>query len=270
MEFVKYLEILKRWWFIVAALIIGAVASNLAANMLTVPLYQAYAKIEIITDWRSSTYGLRNLTNMVSAFQDPQNIGAVAQRARLSNFEGKVELKIEAQQNNTSLINIVVTSHYPEETSILANALASNAKIFFSIENDPTYVRFVKETMEALPQKMANLKLAAEKAEKAFGKAERIIIPGDSLIISSQDGWQEFLDLKNAQEEYFWLGKRQAELKDMKHEVKIIQLATVPSAPVSPKIFQNALIAAALALLAGVGIIFVIEYWKRTHVGIKV
>lgn len=268
MELAKYLDVLKRKWFFMAVLLTGAVTVSLLGSVLMAPLYESYAKIVIKNDGRVPAYGLRDQARGVSEFQNPQNIAAVARRAGLTNFAGKVKVQIEPQPDNSSLVRIAVTSRNAKETSTLANALAGEAETFFSVENDPIYLRLLKETSDAFPQTTAYLKQIAEKARKALGKTPGFIIPGDALVLS-QDGWQELLELRIVQEQYFWLGRRLNELKEMKrvppYQVKIIQFASVPAAPVSPKILQNVLMAVVVGFFTGIGVIFIVEYWEQMH-----
>lgn len=268
MELAEYLEILKRRWFIIAALITGAIASSLVASLLTKPLYQSRAKIEIKSDIRASNYVLRNPASFITEFQNPQSIIKIAQKVGLANFKGRVQLQIEAQQDYASLVGIQVTSTNAKETSLLANAIASEAGTFFNVENDPEYLRISKETSDDLSQVIANLKLAAEKARKALGKTPGTIIPGDALILS-QDGWQELLELKIAQEAFWGLEKRQEDIKGMKrfppYQASTVQFSTTPSAPIRLRVLANISFAAALGLFAGIGAAFIVEYWKQTH-----
>lgn len=267
-ELVKYLEILKRRWLIVAALIAGAIASSLLAGILMKPLYQSRAVVEIKSDIRASSYVLRNPASFVAEFQDSQTALRIAQKAGLANFKGTVQLQVEAQQGNVSLVGVQVTSQDSRETSILANAIASEAGTFFNVENDPEYLRISRETPSDFLKLLDNLRLAAEKARKALGKAPGTVIPGDAFILS-RDGWQELLDLKIAQEAFFAVGKRNDEIKGMKvippYQARTVQLATPPSTSLGPRILLNVSVAAALGLFAGIGMAFITEYWKQTH-----
>lgn len=255
-----YWLLLRRWlWLIVLlALVAGGTSYGVSSYFVT-PIYQAATRIAVqpssslsgstYSDILAGQYAATSYAQMITA----SSISEEALR-RLGYSEEAIAQELipftlsAATVRDTQLIDIKVESPDPYLAANLANTIA---QVFIEQNKARQTARFAEyreglnQEIQAVEGELAQLRTRLEQTPAADRAAlETEIARKQDLINRYTQAYQ------NVQ-----LAELQA--TDL---ISVVQPATVPDAPVRPRKMQNALLAAVVAGMLGVGFVFLREY----------
>lgn len=133
MELADYLQILRKYWISVVAMVIGAIAAAAIASMLMTPVYTAASSI-FFTVQSGGTAGELNQGSVYAASQvksyaelatTPVVLDPVISRLGLETTAGVLAQRVTATApTSTAIVNLEVTGTDAVETASISNAVA--------------------------------------------------------------------------------------------------------------------------------------------------
>jgi capsular exopolysaccharide synthesis family protein len=272
MELRKYFEIIWKWWWLVLLSVLIASASSYYASKRATPLFRSKTTLMVgrsiqnpdpnstelyTTEQLASTY-----VQMVT--REPVLKGAVESLGWDINWE---QIAPEVTANvvpQTQLIEIYATDSDPYTAKVLADTVAQQLiKISPSGANQVsqeqlTFIQAqladLQEKINSAKQEVTNLnaELDASNSAREIQDLQNQINIWDTKISNWQSTYAELL--------------KSIQGGDV-NALNIVEEGTVPTAPFSPNIRMNVLLAAAIGLVLSVSGIFTIEYLDDTIQG---
>lgn len=265
MEIRQYINIFRRWfWLVVLGMGIAGISSYLFSRAQQ-PVYQATSVLLI-------TEGSPVSTNEFSAIQSSERL-AQSYIERLSNYEvleaaianlGLTMSVKELQQaiqvsliNNSQLIALRVEHTSPE----IAAALANEIPTVFAERNMALQLERFANSKVNLEAELSDVRTELLLAENKLAEAQRV---GDASVTINQLT-DNVLRLRDTHSRLLqsYEDIRIAEAGSL-NNIFIDQHARPPVEPISPRVLSNTLLGAIVGGMLSVGIIFLIEYLDDT------
>ncbi|MHB0980918.1 MAG: tyrosine-protein kinase domain-containing protein [Thermoleophilia bacterium] len=238
-ELGDYIKVVReRKWIIVVSVLV-VVAATLIASFLSTPQYQAYCQLLYkVSNLDMALTGARvfevrdlnrELQTGVGLVRLNTVAAAVAERLGSTRTTGNLLDMITVRPDGqTNLITITATSIYPEEAAQIADSFAEEF-VKLRRESDRQVVAEARALVQEELQSLTRTEAESERGLMLADKLKQL-----EILESMQTGGYE-----------------------------IVQAATVPDSPFSPKPFRNAVLALAVGLVLGVGLAFLLEYLDR-------
>lgn len=244
--------------FIVVLVVLAAAAAFLASSFILAPTYETNAKIQLsnfeglYSEPNSAVQLLTSTGLMKTVMEDLGNeMSAAELRSYINN-----NLSV-SQINNTSIISINVKNNDPNLTVDIAEGLIdkfkNNSNKYFAerLENEREFIAELKAEVEAVNNNLeANNEILAQSRENNDNETASLII-------------QENASLQNSRKETkLLIQERESQLINF-YSLEVLDSPYLPENPVSPNKRLNVAIAAVLALMLAVFIIFFKEFMKE-------
>ena len=263
MEINQYLNLLRRWFWVV---LLGALIAGAAAyywNSSQEPVYQATAILliregTVINDRSSLQYSedlaqsyIKRLTNYEVLQQSITNVEADISPDHLGR-------QIQVQPiNNSQLIALSVELTDPE----LAAALANEIPAVFAARNMEQQLERFADSKANLETELARKQAEVNSAEMALTQAESNAAAQTEIdrltdhVLRMRDAYSRLLQS--------YEDIRIAEASSL-NNILIDEHARTPTTPISPRTMSNTILATVVGALLVAGLAFVIEYLDDT------
>lgn len=244
--------------FIGALVVLAVVSAFLVSNYILAPTYETNAKIQLsnfegLYSKTDSAIQLLTSTGLMKPVMEDlgNNMSAAELRSYINN-----NLNLN-QINNTSIISISVKNTDPNLTLKIAEGLIdkfrNNSQEYFAekLENEREFIAELKTEIEAINKNLeTNSEVLAESRENNNYETASLLI-------------QENASLQNSRKELkLLIQQRESKLLNF-YSLEVLDAPYLPENPVSPNTKLNAAIAAVLALMLGVFIVFFKEFMKE-------
>lgn len=267
MELRQYLSVIGRWWWLVVlSVLIAAISSYLASNLVT-PLYRTTTTLIVGRTTQNPDPNSNDLyvgqqlafTYMQLAMREPVLKGAIASLGMDMPWQA-----LAANVNATSssqLLEISVIDNDPERAKALADAIAHQL-ILQSPSGaqgpDQEQISFIQAQLKDLKSKIETAQNDIERYKQELDTANSARQIQDlneqiSILDTKISGWQDTYSklIVNLQG-----GEVNA--------LNVLEEASIPWEPISPNKKMNVLLASIVGLILAVAGIFVIEYLDDT------
>ena len=263
MEINQYLNLLRRWFWVV---LLGALIAGAAAyywNSSQEPVYQATAILliregTVINDRSSLQYSedlaqsyIKRLTNYEVLQQSITNVEGAISPDHLGR-------QIQVQPiNNSQLIALSVELTDPE----LAAALANEIPAVFAARNMEQQLERFADSKANLETELARKQAEVNSAEMALTQAESNAAAQTEIdrltdhVLRMRDAYSRLLQS--------YEDIRIAEASSL-NNILIDEHARTPTTPISPRTMSNTILATVVGALLVAGLAFVIEYLDDT------
>lgn len=255
----EYILLLWENKFFIGGLVILAVAAAfLFSSYFMAPTYETRAKIQLsnyegLYSNPDTAVQLLSSTGLMQKVMEAEELDLSA--ASLNSYINN-NLTV-SQINNTSIISITVKNNEPQLTMDVAagliNNFEENSNQYFEskLENDREYISGLKTELEELNSDLErNQELIQESRENGESEVASLLIQENSSLQDSR------LDLRREIEE------RETELENF-YPLEVLDAPYLPENPISPNTKLNVAIAAVLAFMLAVFIVFFREFMKE-------
>lgn len=269
MELIRYLDVLRRWfWLIVLAVALSA-GSGFIASLLAVPVYRTTTTLMIgqsinkanptANDFYAGEQLARTYVQLVTR---ESILAATIDTLGLNQDWRSLQSQISASPiTNTQLLEISVLDTSPERAKAIANELARQLILQSPTTpsaEDQASLDFIRAQ---LPELEARIQEEQEKSNQL-----------DQLIAGATSARQ----IQEAQQRQSIIQSQISQLQSTHalllaslqtngvNYISIIDPAETPRAPVSPNIVLNTLLAIAIGLSLSVGAAYLLEYLDDT------
>lgn len=255
----EYILLLWENKFFIGGLVILAVAAAfLFSSYFMAPTYETRAKIQLsnyegLYSNPDTAVQLLSSTGLMQKVMEAEELDLSA--ASLNSYINN-NLTV-SQINNTSIISITVKNNEPQLTMDVAAGLInyfeedSNQYFESKLENDREYISGLKTELEELNSDLErNQELIQESRENGESEVASLLIQENSSLQDSR------LDLRKEIEE------RESELENF-YPLEVLDAPYLPENPISPNTKLNVAIAAVLAFMLAVFIVFFREFMKE-------
>lgn len=244
--------------FIGVLVILAAAAAFLVSSFILTPTYETNAKIQLsnfegLYSEPDSAVQLLTSTGLMKTVMG--DLGTEMSAAELRSYINN-NLNVN-QISETSIISISVKNTDPDLTLEIAEGLIakfkSNSNQYFAekLENEREFIAELKAEIEAINNNLeTNQKLLAQSRENNDTETASLLI-------------QENSSLQNARKETKLLVQEKESSLLNFYSLEVLDAPYLPEKPVSPNTKLNVAIAAVLALMLGVFIIFFREFMKE-------
>lgn len=227
----------RKWVIVISVLVV--VAAALIASFLSTPKYQASSQLLYkVSNLDMALTGARvfevrdlnrELQTGVGLVRLNTVAAAVAEQLGSTRTPAELLDMIDVRPDGqTNLISITASSIYPDEAAQVADLFAEEF-VTLRREADREVVAEARRLVEEELQSLSRVESESERGVMLADKLKQL-----EILESMQTGGYE-----------------------------IVQVATVPSSPFSPKPLRNGVLALAVGLVLGVGLAFLLEYLDR-------
>jgi capsular exopolysaccharide synthesis family protein len=250
----EYLQILKRRKWIIALIVILAVAASVGYCKLQKPTYTGTAAL-LLTPQLSSTISqatnsnLANTPTTVDVPTDTQVIESASVKKNASERVRSIPPVSVSQVGTTNVVNISVDSYSPEVASKAANAYV---KAYLAVQ------QFQSVTALQDASKIVTSQIASVNAQIA--QVDNLISGASASDLATFESQLPPLETE--------LSTYNQELADYNFYAtlntgggQLITPAKVPTSPSSPKPVEDAFIAGVIGILIGLGLALLLEYF---------
>ena len=275
MELEQYVRLIRRWWWVsvVTAVILGGIVY--AYGRTLDPIYQAETKVFIGGFLENPNPGVTEIQTSNDLALTYANLLVV--RPTLDNTIDELQLNIEAGElqskvsariiPDTSILIVGVRDTSPVIAANIANELAHQL-----IANSPTRVtpdqvdrrQLIETEIDAL---LAQVAEGRETISEVEIQLEGIILNSEERLrlqtlrgdlIAQNTEWQQ--TIAN-------LSSSLSDIETQTHTLAVVEPALPSDAPVGPQVLRNAILAALVGVVLGIGIAFMWEYFDDTFRG---
>lgn len=269
MELRYYLSIVWKWlWLILLSVLIASGSSFLASRAAT-PLYRTKTTLMIGRATQnpdpnsSELYTGQQLAYTYSqlAVREPVLQGAI-ESLGLNMSWGALASQVSTNiVPNTQLLEIYVIDSDPYRAKVLADAIAQKLILqgpTGAISASGDDLTFIQEQLNELKEKISTGQDEIESLRQEMDAANSALLIQDlqnqiNVLDTKISGWQStYSQLLNSLQ------------GGNVNTLTVVEIASVPSRPISPNIRMNVLVAAAIGLVLAVGGIFLMEYLDDT------
>lgn len=255
-NFRQYFHLLRRWlWLIILAGVIAGVAGYLLSRRMA-PTYQTSTNLLVIngasnnlTDY-NALLASEQLTSTYSEMLTNESVlQEVINKLNLSVSPAALADSIKVSPvRNTQLIEITVKGNNPGQIASIANTLVDTFINHILAIQSNRYSDAQKSFTDVLNQISNNIQDTKNQLQNTNDAAEK-----DRLQAQLVQYQQIYATLLSNYD--------QTRLAEAQSSANVVQLnpARPPATPVSPKVMQNSLLAALMAMILAISIIFGIE-----------
>jgi succinoglycan biosynthesis transport protein ExoP len=265
MEILYYFRVLRKWWWlIVAATLVSTVSSYFAVSRMP-RVYQATSTVRIgqALDVPNPTYEdfsiSQQLARTYSDMVTRQPILVAAADALGLPFSPGPQDVTASIVPGTQLLEISVRDTDPERARALADEIARQLILQTpnEIEKDNARQTFVQT-------QLANLEKNIQTTEDEIVAAQAQLAGADSArAIQEYEGNISALQQKLASYQATYASLLQSVEKRTNY-ISVFEAATTPGYPISPRVMQTVLMAAAIGLILAIGGAILIEFIDDT------
>lgn len=273
-----YLRVIAKRKWIIISVFLAAVAASGVVSFLLPPVYEVTSILQIgkLHVGEKGEKPIEGINTICEALRGEIVLTETIKRLKLDIVPQELKGKIKVEPiKGTELIRITVKENDPQKAAQIANAIPGvlieehQAKLqkykdFNSekkkvlegyISEDGECLKHIKQEIEALNKKIESLGSVADEAKLRELKA-----------------YLSNLEVVEARRERIYAGLRayRREIAKVEREeafgiepTELFISARVPYSPIGPKKRLNVTVAAMLGLLGGLGLAFVVEYFKK-------
>lgn len=269
MELIKYLDVLRKWiWLIVLATVLAA-GSGLIASLLAIPVYQTTTTLivgQVIQDPNPNTGDFfageqlaRTYAQLVS--REPILDATITTLGLPQDWRSLRNQVNAASIANTQLIEIAVLDTVPVRAKAIANELARQ----LILQSPTTPSSDDQARLEFVRAQLPDLEARINDGQARVAALDQLIANASSAR-QIQDAQQRQAVIQSQISQ--WQSTHAQLLVSLQkgnlNYISIVDPAEQPDAPVSPNILVNALLAVAIGLTLSVGAAFLLEYLDDT------
>jgi non-specific protein-tyrosine kinase len=265
MELRYYFRVLKKWWWlIVAATLVSAVSSYFAVSRMP-HIYEATATVRIgqALDLPNPTYEDFSISQQLAKtyleMVSRPTIRNVAAEALGLPFTPRGEDISANLIPGTEFVEISVRDSDPERARALADEIARQLILQTpnEIEEDQARQDFVKT-------QLANLEKSIQETENEIIAAQAQLAVADSArAIQEYEGNVSALQQKLASYQATYASLLQSAERRTNY-ISVFEAATTPTHPISPRVLETVLMAAAIGFILATGGTILIEFIDDT------
>ena len=267
MELKDYINVVKRrrWW-IIASVVLLTAAALIYSYIFQTTIYSATSWVVIKEKPLESTFleqtiselsaqPERSLQTQVELLGTKEMARKVIDSLQLEMSTSELMKKVEVRAlNNTNIIEIKASDHYPEMARDLANQYALVYQEWRRAENVKEVSGARAEVWEVLQSTKDEAIELSREIESRFGNQA---IP-EELKVEQQIAYNYYVDLQRIY--------RELSISEdlMSGGLEIITDEDVPSSPVYPRPARNGVLAFFLGCILGLGFAFLVDYLDDT------
>lgn len=269
MDLIRYLDVLRKWfWLIVLATALSA-GSGFIASMLAVPVYKTSTTLmvgQVIDNPNPTSADFFTGEQLASTYvqlitREPILTAAISTLGLNQDWQSLRDQVSASQIPNTQLLQISVLDTNPERAKAIANEIARQLILqspTTSSADDQARLDFVRAQLPELESRIKNgQELVDELQQQIAGATSARQIQDaqqrQSVIQAQISQWQ----LTHSQ---LLISLQSGRL----NYLSIVDPAESPRAPVSPNVLLNTLLAVAIGLSLSVGAAYLLEYLDDT------
>jgi succinoglycan biosynthesis transport protein ExoP len=265
MELGRYLEIIKRWWWLMVISATLAAGASYIYSQQQPRIYASRATLMVGTSIRSQN---PNQAELGISRTLAEIYGELVRRTPITQAViDKLGLEMQPEElagmirtqviEDAQLLEITVLDVSPQRARVLANALANEL-----ILQSPTGARGTQETQQFIQSQLTDLQGKIEEVDTQIKDAQDKMVSMTSAadIAEAQSLLQERERLKRDYQSNY------AQLMGLVSDnsintLAIVEPASEPSRPVSPNIRMNVLVAAVAGLALAIAGIVLLEFF---------
>ncbi len=265
MELLNYIRILRKWlWLIVVAVVLAA-GSSYIASLLQTPLYRTSTTLivgQVLQDRTPDAVGIYTSQQLAQTYIQLVNrepiLEATVDSLELPFAWTDLRNSVAAVPvEGTQLIEIAVIDANPKRAQAIANEMARQLILQSPTNPDPEVqarLDFIQQELPDLQNKIANARDAISELDIQISEAtsarELQEAEQQKLVLSSQ--------ISQWQNTYAQLLASIGETNS--NYLQVVEPASEPSVPISPRTRNNVILGAAIGLLLAGAAAFLLEY----------
>lgn len=250
----EYARVLRRRRWVVVGAVVLTVGCALAWSLSRPKVYRASA--ELLLQHR----GTENLFDALKDIDDPSRLPSTEMKVIQSRpVRAKVEARLGSaprvatrQSGSADVIEIRAEDSQPARAADIANAYAE-AYIEYrrtqAVDNILAATKEIQTKVDQLQAEINALEVQARNAGNTSAAAAAVLASQSQALSSQQNVFKQTLN------------QLQVVTALNTGGAQIVDPATPPSEPFSPRPLSNAILAGAFGLLVGVGLAFLLEYF---------
>ncbi|MGD2206541.1 MAG: polysaccharide biosynthesis tyrosine autokinase [Anaerolineae bacterium] len=265
MELKQYFTVVKKWWWLIAASMLVSTASGYYAVSRTPRIFEATTTARVgqaielpnptYQDFSISHQLAQTYMNMVS--RRPVLAGA-ADALGLS-FVPRAEDISARLVPGTQFLEISARDTDPERARAIANAIAQQL-----ILQTPNEIAADQARQTFVQTQLANLEDSIQETEEEIqSEQEKLDTANSARAIQQYQDNLAALQAKLASYQATYASLLDS-VQGRANYISIFEEATTPSEPISPRVMQTVLMAAAIGLVLALGGAFLIEFLDDT------
>ncbi|MDH4137599.1 MAG: polysaccharide biosynthesis tyrosine autokinase, partial [Anaerolineae bacterium] len=269
MELREYLGIIRKWWWLIVLCTVLAAGASLMVSRSTPPTYQASTTLmvgQFIQEPDPNTQDMSTSERLAQTYAEMVRRQPILQ-ATVEALDLDMNWKALRERisvnlvRNTQLMEIQVTDTDPQWAMLTANEIARQLILQSPTQPDKereAHRQFVTAQLADLQAKISAGQAEVAELEKslatAFNAEQMQSIRGQITALQTQvNTWQaNYASLLSFLQE------------GVTNYISVVEPATAPAAPISPRTRTNVLLAAVVGVILGVGFAFLIEYLDDT------
>ena len=266
MELFKYIDVVRKWfWLIVLATALAAGSSLVASNMTT-PIYRTTTTLMVSQITQNAN---PNSVDIYTSQQLAQTyvqlitlepiLTATANALGLQDWESLRGQISAIPVQGTQLIQVSVIDSSPQRAQAIANEVAHQL-ILQSPSNsgDKEEITFIQNQLPELENKI-------EKAREQVTQLDQVIASANSArAIQDAQSQQDNLNAQISQWQNTYADLMYSLNQSNINSISVVEPASLPYFPISPNTRMNVLIAAAIGLSLSIGGVLLLEYLDDT------
>jgi succinoglycan biosynthesis transport protein ExoP len=261
----QYWQVVKKWWWLMVASTLVAALSSYISVSRQPRIYQAATTVMIGQSVRKAnpTYDDFYISEQlaqtyVSMIQRRPILQGAAETLGLSYVPWSENVSARLVPG-TQLVEIAVRDTSPERARALADEIANQLILQSPTESgqDQSRVAFVREQLQSLEE---NIQATEEEIETEEAKLDAA---NSARAIQQIEDNLWALDEKLASYQYTYASLLQTEQGGTNY-ISVIEPATTPTYPISPRVMETVALAAAIGLGLAVGGALLIEFLDDT------
>lgn len=271
LELRDYLGVLRRRkWFIILPTVVILVAA-ITASLLTTPIYEAASDVMIQSNKRSSVIAdvampaedpTRELQTQIQVITSRPVAEETAKRLQLNVSPEAIQARVTAQVlGQTSIIRVRARDASASLARDIANGVAAT---YIDLRRKAALDSFAQQAND-LQKKVDEATVEVQQRDSELADAisrargEKTTDTGSQALVATLTNRRE----QAAAVQSFWktaLDKLQIQSNLQTSSAETVAPATLPSAPVEPKLSRKVIFALTIGILLGAGIAFLVEY----------
>ena len=269
MELKHYLNLLKKWlWLIILGGILGG-GSAYTFSKLSTPIYQSTVTLLIsqgsspMVDYNSLLTSQRAATTYVEQLKSPVVLNQVASDLNIATPGGQLPAAVSAQiVRDTSLIRVSVLDTDPARAQAIANQIAK----VFNDQNNAFQMQRYRLMQNDLDSQVADARKKIDDTQKALAPLGNTNDPKNAsepeFVRTERARLQMELTTLQAQYSVLLQSAQNTRLTASRYidTITVSAPAELPRYPISPRTLQDALLGLGVGIMLALGVVVLIEY----------
>jgi len=265
MQLQQYFAVIKKWlWLIVASVLIATVSSYLGTRQMP-RIYQATTTVmvgQVLGQADPNAQDLYLSQQLAQTYADMARrrpiLDGVAEALGLDYIPSAENISAR-QVPGTQLLEITVRDTHPERAMYIANAIAHEL-----ILQSPTQAREEQERRAFVQAQLKDLESRIHETQDEIDQEQARLESANSARAIQQHQ----ANIAALQEKFATYQSTYASLlpavEGGVNYISVVEPATVPTVPISPRVGMTVMLASAIGLVLAVGGAFLIEYLDDT------